>query len=249
MAKDDPSTRFPFINLEKSLAKAQKLFLGDKSGKAMSVTVAFELWGYSPKSSGGQQTVSALKQYGLIDADGANSDRKIKLTDLARRFFLDERDETRSKMLAEFALNPPLINALWFKDNWKDGLPADTVARSHLKIDRNLNDQSARALLSIFKDNLSYAGLKAMGHDDGLELETIEIKDEADLKTPQRNSTETPAKETQISPQIMGTQTKPIIFDMESVSVSARFETSEDLDDFIEKLQRLKPLLPSKLDT
>ncbi|CAI2932033.1 hypothetical protein [Aminobacter niigataensis] len=167
---EEASTRFPFISLEKALSKAQQLFDGDRSGKAMAVTTAFELWGYSPKSSGGFQTTGALKYYGLLEDEGANAERKLKLTGAARRYFLDERDEIRADMIAEFALNPPLFRVLWTKDGWSEGIPADTVARSHLKIERNLNDQSSRSLLAIFKENIRFAGLKpSAGQDTPLE--------------------------------------------------------------------------------
>ncbi|RWG11400.1 MAG: hypothetical protein EOQ55_28560 [Mesorhizobium sp.] len=166
MAKDDASTRFPFISLEKALSKAQQLFEGDRTGKPMPVVTAFELWGYSAKSSGGFQTTGALKYYGLLEDEGSNADRKLKLTNAARRYFLDERDETRAAMLADFALNPPLFRWLWTKDGWSEGIPADTVARSHLKIERNLNDQSARSLLAIFKENVQFAGLKPSANQD-----------------------------------------------------------------------------------
>jgi hypothetical protein len=170
MAADDTSTRFPFISLDKALAKAQQLFDGDRSGKAMPVPTAFELWGYSPKSSGGFQTTGALKYYGLLEDEGSNADRKLKLTSAARRYFLDERDEVRAAMIADFALTPPLFRALWTKDGWSEGIPADTVARSHLKIERNLNDQSSRSLLAIFKENIQFAGLKpSINQDDPLE--------------------------------------------------------------------------------
>lgn len=159
MAKDDVSTRFPFINLEKALYRAEQLFKGNKAGTPMAVPVAFELWGYSLKSSGAFQTLAALKGYGLIEDEGANEDRRIRLTEAARLYFLDERDDVRALMLSDFALTPPLLYALWTTDRWSEGLPADAVARSHLKIERKLNDQSARSLLNIFKDNIAFAGL------------------------------------------------------------------------------------------
>ncbi len=166
------TSRFPFISLEKALQKAQQLFDGDRGGKAMPVTTAFELWGYSPKSSGGFQTTSALKAYGLIEDEGANADRKVKLTGAARRYFLDERDDVRAEMLAEFALRPGLFQVLWSVDRWEEGIPADTVARSHLKLERNLNDQSARAALGIFKENIQFAGIKAgMFQDEAFETQ------------------------------------------------------------------------------
>ena len=184
---DEPSTRFPFISLEKALEKAQKLFAGDRSGKAMAVSTAFELWGYSVKSSGGFQTTSALKGYGLIEDEGANADRRLKLTDAARRYFLDERDEVRAGMLADFAMKPLLFRALWLKDKWSEGVPADTVACSHLKLERNLNEQSARSALSIFKENVQFAGLNAAGRVHEEPLESGANPDAAPTPPPEMN--------------------------------------------------------------
>ena len=75
-------------------------------------------------------------------------------------------------MLADFALNPSLFRLLWETDKWSEGIPADTVARSHLKLERHLNEQSARTALGIFKENIQFAGLKAGAHlADPLESE------------------------------------------------------------------------------
>jgi len=184
MASDEPSTRFPFINLEKALARAQQMFAGNRAGAPMAVPTAFELWGYGPKSSGAFQTVGALKGYGLIEDEGANADRKLRMSDAARRYFLDERDDVRAGMLATFALNPPLFRALWDKDKWSEGLPADTVARSHLKLDRHLNDQSARAVLGIFKENITFAGLKG-GTETPESVEFAPIQDDGPEPKPE----------------------------------------------------------------
>lgn len=158
MAKKDVGTRFPFINLEKALAKAQKMFEADSQGRPMAVPTAYDVWGYSAKSSGGHQTVGALKAYGLLDDEGALEERKLFLTEDAKRYFLDEREAEKTKLLTKFALEPKLINALW--EDWGGSPPADSIARSHLKLDRKLNEQSARSLLGIYKDNLDFADLK-----------------------------------------------------------------------------------------
>ncbi|MBM0202965.1 hypothetical protein JNW90_07535 [Micromonospora sp. STR1s_5] len=249
--EEEASTRFPFINLEKALGRAHQLFLGDKSGKAMPVPVAFELWGYGPKSSGAFQTVAALKGYGLITDEGANADRRVRLTDAARRYFLDERDDVRAGMLAEFALRPALFRWLWVKESWNEGIPADTVARSHLKIDRGLNEQSARALLSIFKDNVRFAGLKGsvpplVPIESEVDDAPPEVEAEPDKgpSMPEQQTMQAPAQPA--PPPAFSPASKPIVFDMESVTVSARFDNVEDLQEFIAKLQKLEPLMPSK---
>lgn len=158
MASDPKSagTRFPFINLEKAIGRAKELFDADQKGREMALSAAFAVWEYSEKSSGGFQTVAALKMYGLLRSGDA---RKVGLTDAALRYFRDEREEEKNKLAREFALKPKLIAALWA--DWRATPPADTIARSHLKAERGLNEQSARSLLSIYKENLAFTQLKA----------------------------------------------------------------------------------------
>jgi hypothetical protein len=158
---DIDTTRFPFINLAKAVERARALYTADPAGRPMRVANAFELWGYSLKSSGGFQTISALKQYDLIDDLGANEDRKIQITPEARRYFMDEREEEQRKLLHKFALAPKLVGAIW--KEWGAAPPADNIARTQLKLDWKLQEQSARSLLSIYKENLDFAGIWGQG--------------------------------------------------------------------------------------
>lgn len=243
------TTRFPFISLEKALGRARELYEGDKAVRWMPVTTAFELWKYSPKSSGGFQTISALKSYGIIDDEGANAERKLRLSAKGKHYFLDERDEERRKILAEFALTPALFRSLWEKSGWSEGLPADPVARSHLKIERGLNDQSARALLSILKDNVQYAGLSA---DDVAPPPNESEDDDADGEPVQadrqQNASWTNPRLGFPPPSHVAEHrsSKPIVFDMETVSGTYEFDNADDLSDFISKLEKIKALLPAK---
>ena len=157
-------TRFPFINLEKAVGRAQELFSADQRGREMTTAAAFGVWGYSEKSSGGFQTIAALKMYGLI----RTTPGKLSLSEPALRYFKDEREDERQKLLREFALKPKLIAALW--TDWHVSPPADTIARSHLKTERGLTDQSSRSLLAIYKENLAFAALT--GSDKPLEEES-----------------------------------------------------------------------------
>lgn len=151
-------TRFPFINLTKSLDRARAIYENDKGGKGLKMPVAFAAWGYSDKSSGGFQTVAALKSYGLLDDEGANDDRIVKLTVDAREYFQTEIEEDHNRLQAKFAARPPLMAHLL--DHWDRGTVADPVARTYLKTGIGLNEQSARSALGIYKDNLSLFGSK-----------------------------------------------------------------------------------------
>lgn len=165
-----PSGRFPFINLSKALERSQSLFEADKGGKGLQVPVAFSAWGYSNKSSGGFQTVAALKHYGLILDEGANDDRAVKLTTDARKFFQTELEDDKIELRDSFARNPPLMAHLL--SHWDEASVPDPVARTYLKTALGMNEQSARAALGIYKENLAY--LKPKGPSDNV------LKDEAD---------------------------------------------------------------------
>lgn len=149
-----PSGRFPFINLSKALDRAQAIYDNDKGGKGLKVPVAFAAWGYSDKSSGGFQTIAALKGYGLLGDEGANDDRAVKLTQDARRYFQTEIESDQASLRDGFALHPPLMNHLF--ELWDGGTVDDPVARTYLKTSIGMNEQSARSALGIYKDNLSF---------------------------------------------------------------------------------------------
>lgn len=155
MGRVKASVQFPFINLEKSLGRAKQLYDADQRGNEMSVATAFTVWDYSEKSSGGFQTVSALKMYGLLEEASTG---KIKLTKHAMDYFRDEREDHRAQRLQDFATSPPLLMELF--NHWGSHVPSDTVARSYLKLDLGLNEQSSRSALGIFKENIAFANVK-----------------------------------------------------------------------------------------
>lgn len=155
--QDDAGTRFPFINLKKAIERARQLYAADQRGRPIPVPTAFAAWDYSDKSSGGHQTVAALKMYGLLEDSGANEDRRVNLSQSAIHYFAEEREEQRAILLQKFAIKPKLISAIW--NDWNASPPADNVARSELKVGRKLNEQSARSFLGIYKDNIVFAEL------------------------------------------------------------------------------------------
>lgn len=172
----DAGTRFPFISLEKAISRASELYEADHKGRPLAIGTAFAAWKYTDKSSGGHQTVGALKGYGLISDSGANADRRINLTQEALHYFADEREDERKKLLRHFALSPRLIAAVW--ESWGATPPPDTIARSQLKIDRKLNDQSARSFLSIYRANMTFAAMATAGKI--IAPNPVEIADEPD---------------------------------------------------------------------
>lgn len=172
------STRFPFISLRKALMRAEVLYTAGRGAEVL-VSDAFKLWEYSGKSSGGFQTVAALKMYGLVSDSGSQDKRKLALTDQASRYFRDEREEERIKLVKEFAVKPTMLLFLW--NQWASEPPDDTIARSYLKVDVGLNDQAARSVLGIFKENIRFADLKGFAKTEG-EIENGQGANGGDFK-------------------------------------------------------------------
>lgn len=237
-------TRFPFINLEKALARAKELFDADQKGREMTISGAFSVWGYSEKSSGGFQTIAALKMYALLKDSSGGDSRKVGLTDSALWYFRDEREEEKKKLAREFALAPKLIAALW--EEWQASPPADPVARSHLKAERGLNDQGARSLLAIYKENLTFAELKA---GDKVALIGTE-PEESDMQPVQTEAASKPLREQTTYPWSSSARGGLLqeVFNLEEGPVTLTFpeklsaESYQDLEDhlglFLRKAKR-----------
>ena len=143
-AQPEVGVRFPFVSLAKALNRAKQVY-DAANGRELLISDAFKTWGYSEKSSGGHQTIAALKMYGLMADIGGGESRKITPTEHCTQYFLDERPEVKAELIKEFALAPRLIRALW--DEWGKSPPEAHIARSHLKLDRRLSEQAARSLL------------------------------------------------------------------------------------------------------
>src|SRR2546427_2432659 len=88
------SPAYPGINLEIALKRARGLYDRERRN-AVAFSVAVSYWGFGPKSSGGLVSVAAMKSFGLIeDIERGAGGRVIKLTDLAFRILLDDRQDS-----------------------------------------------------------------------------------------------------------------------------------------------------------
>ena len=152
------SPRFPFISLETALERA-RTFQQIEKHHAARVEIAASHWDMSPKSSSLLQTIGALKQYGLMEDEGAGQSRTLKLTDLARRILLDEREDgqERDQAIKQAALSPTVFQELWEK--WGAEQPSEASFRTHLIMDRGFNDATANVFIGVYRDTVTFADL------------------------------------------------------------------------------------------
>jgi hypothetical protein len=157
------SPSFPSINLEKALERAQRLW--DVAGKHPALLEsAVKSWGYSPRSSGGLQSVGALKQYGLLTDSGSGTGRHVALTKEAQELLVYGTDKSSpewEERACKAALRPKIHRSLW--DKYEGSLPADSIMLPFLRLELGFGDEAAAEMLKRFRETLSYAGVSEGG--------------------------------------------------------------------------------------
>lgn len=152
------SPSYPFISVGKALEQAAALF-SQEGEYAAPLESAIGAWGYSPKSSGGRQTLATMKYYGLIEVSGGGDERKIKISDVAKRILLDDREDTSEKdqLIRYVALTPAAHSTLY--GEYPNGLASDATVQHFLVFDHGFNKTAASELLDEYKETASYIGL------------------------------------------------------------------------------------------
>jgi hypothetical protein len=147
------SPSFPFIGLREALDRARAFYEAEQRNAARA-EVAAAHWGYSAKSSGGKQTIAALRAFGLLEGDSL-----VKLSGRGLRLVLDEREgsEERERLLQQAALMPPVHARLW--ERYGAELPSAQTLRLWLILDEGFNENSVADFLSEYRETLEHAKL------------------------------------------------------------------------------------------
>ena len=157
------SPAYPYIPLQKAVERVQKIADAGVGKNPYPPETFYKLWGFGAQSSGARQTMAALNHFGLVQYVGRGKDRKVMLSDLARRIVMDKvpNSAARQKALREAALVPPIHADMW--EQYRSLLPDDVVLTTYLTLERDYNDDAAKSLISEYRDTLTYAGLDKPG--------------------------------------------------------------------------------------
>lgn len=172
------SPTFPFINLRDALDRAKQFYVEERRGST-APEIAAAHWRYSPSSSGAQQTVSALKSYGLLADQGGGKERKIRLTEHALRIILDDRPDSPDRMryMQEAALQPAVAAEVYRM--WPNGLPSSATLNHFLVLDKKFTQQTALKVSKIIQQNHEFANLTERDPlSDNDEVESEESSEE-----------------------------------------------------------------------
>jgi hypothetical protein len=248
-AKKERSPSYPFISLKKAEERAKQFWEKHRKDDARLAAVG-PTWDYGAKSSGLQQTVGALKQYGLLEDAGSGADRKVQLTELGRRLVADQREGAREAALKEAAMRPRLFQEY---RRWIGDMPSESHCLSELELDRGFNSAAALAFLKSFRETISFAGLR---DDDTLSSNLVggDMEEDGAMETQERHA-EAKSKsfaDTNLLDMVMPppgpsplSQRLKVELTVGSLSVSAVLRSPEEVDTVIAFLQANKVLLGS----
>jgi hypothetical protein len=177
------SPAYPFIGLEAAIRYTQLAYQAEDR-HPFAPEAAATYWDYTPSSSAVGQIISALKQYGLLDEEGANGQRRLRLTRLALDLIVheDESDQ-RADLLKKAALSPKIHWEIW--DKYGGRLPSDATLRIYLLRERDgapFNKDQVDRFISQLRETIQFAMLTesdkvppsdgaVAGDDDGPEPE------------------------------------------------------------------------------
>ncbi|HEX8469336.1 MAG TPA: hypothetical protein VF620_16190 [Allosphingosinicella sp.] len=245
-SKKERSPNFPFISLKRAIERVEALHASHKKEASRLVAIA-PTWGYGLKSSGLLQTVAALKQYGLVEDAGSGDDRKVQVSDLARRIILDTRPGAREDAIKESARRPRLIAE--YISKWVPDRPSDAHCVSELELDRGFTADAARGFLRVFDETVAYAKLdeEALNSPEG--IANILSADEGGASPdfqPRRGMDIDyfpPAAPPPRGPRPLPERLK-VAMDGRSLAVTATLESEGEVDQLIAMLAATKSLLP-----
>jgi hypothetical protein len=150
------SPGYPFISLEAALNKARDIQKAIGRHEANEDSV-YKALGYKGRSGASVVVLAALKAFGLLEGSG----RSVKLSTLAMRILLDNREDTTEKQAAirEAALKP-VMHAYMEQKYGSDvsSLPSDSVMEYHLVFDKAFTESGAKQFVAEYKATMAFSG-------------------------------------------------------------------------------------------
>jgi hypothetical protein len=154
----DRSPSFPFIPLQTAIERLEAF--ENKFGRHPAPAGKAGLaWGMKEKSSQADQTLAALRSFGLVKYDGMGSERHAVITEDGRNYLRALQDTVKKEILKACALRPKIIRKFWA--GWSADRPPDEVALDKLVLENGFSDVGARNFLKVYDDTTAFAGLSS----------------------------------------------------------------------------------------
>jgi hypothetical protein len=175
------SPAYPALNLKTAIEKAYDFYKAEGRNTA-ALPVTLEHWGYSKRSGSGLKALAALKSFGLIDVTGSGDSQRVKLSDLALRIILDDREDSpdRAKAVAAAVLQPKIHKKLW--NLWGSEMPSHGNIRHHLIFDEKFNEHFVDDFIKEYKSSIDYANVRHLTAGEQLSMSSVD-EDQHEIKS------------------------------------------------------------------
>ena len=174
------SPGYPAISLKEAVEKAA--ILNKKTHGHYSPMIAIsQHWGFAPTSTKSMVILATLKKYGLVEYDGTGNSRKARITELAEKIILDEREDSFDKKQAikEAALKPKMIKELW--QEYDGQIPSDADIEYKLRFEKKFSERAVKQFIKVFRQTIDYSELSGSDILSGYEDDKIPLEEEEEI--------------------------------------------------------------------
>ena len=173
------SPSYPDFDLGESLDKAGILWREEKRNLAP-ISAIMGHWGFKPNTGPSLRAVAALKKFGLLTDQGRGPTRQAKLSEVAIRIILDEREDSKEKveLIKQLALTPSIHKELW--DEYEGSLPSDRTLKYSLITKRGFSELGAAELIKEFRKTIEFAKLSPSDNITDENSDSVQEPEEED---------------------------------------------------------------------
>lgn len=209
--------------------------------------VVVEHMGYGSMNGRALKSLSALLKYGLLD-DVKDEGLKVSGRAMAILYPDPERPEAKLNALCEAGREPTLFSKIF--NRW-DGARPSEASLNHFLIQEGFNTNALDQVTRAFYETYDVVEPALEGYDSVDEESDLldESNEDSDMApAPHRSDpreTRSGASKVSAPATLTSNSTKPI-FDFETVTIATTIDNQGDLTELIERLEKIKAMLPTK---
>jgi hypothetical protein len=165
----DRSPSFPFIPLKTAI---ERLVAFENHHKRAGVPPdrVGPAWGMKTNTSQAQQTLAALRAYGLLETRLTTDGRRVMISEDGRTYLRAQQESVKWDILRRAALRPKQIEKYW--RDWGTDRPKDAACLDALVVHGGgFSEDGAEKFLRVYDETISYAGL---GESDKIDPDSKE---------------------------------------------------------------------------
>jgi hypothetical protein len=152
----DRSPSFPFIPLKAAIERLVQFEAHHKRAPVAPDRLG-PAWGMKTNTSQAQQTLAALRQYGLLETQRIATGRVVVISEEGRTYLRAQQESMKQAVIRRAALRPKQIEAYW--RDWGSDRPKDAACLDALVLHGGFSSDGAEKFLRVYDETIAYAGL------------------------------------------------------------------------------------------